>query len=392
MILSGEKMLMLKGEANIDAGDMMISVAVSLDLVQGRCLISEKDSGTSAGPLEFILFVKDEVFLENVSLHVGDSEIFAKELGPFFLSSSTQAETTEDRGISVSGLASALGIASDALGINEIELKPFNSKLDFQVIKPGMDDGSEILFHCDPKVKFDCSIVLDGEKVRLHTFRDGTALSKYVRCFSSNLDLSRYTNELRTAVSLFLRRRAFLHFFRTQSTLSLNLTQPDQAISYGVLMHSPRHYGDVLEKLATASLSPRKYFLIEAFSNPGTLEVRLLNAFVHLELVDGGKTLSGNHVASVLKIRRENADALVYMRNIVIHEGLGVVDALAETRRRLKARGGGKTKVEVIEKAFETRSPHGNFYAALMDSFSEHLAREIGFPCDWIKRKVALSL
>ena len=385
-------MLMLEGEATIDADHMMITVAVSLDLVQGRCLISENNAGTSAGPLGFLLFVKDEVFLENVRLQVGDSELFAKELGPFFLSSSTQAETTEDKGISVSGLASALGIASDALCVNEIELKPFSSKLDFQVIKPGMDDGSEILFHCDPQVKFDCSIVLDGKKVRLHTFRYGTALSKYVRCFSSSLDLSRYTNELRTAVSLFLRRRAFLHFVRTQSTVSLNLTQPDQAISYGVLVHSPRHYEDVLEKLAAASLRPRKHFLIEAFSNPGTLEVRLLNAFVHLELVDGGKTLSGNRVASALKIKRENADALVYMRNVMIHDGLGVGDALAETQRRLKARKGGKTEAEVIEKAFQTSSPHGNFYAALMDSFSGHLVREIGFSCDWAKRKVALSL
>ncbi|MDF0750169.1 hypothetical protein NLU14_07980 [Marinobacter sp. 71-i] len=385
-------MIQIEGEATISDGRQVISVGVSFDLVQGRCLISENNAGTSERLLGFSLATKDEVFIENVHLEVGDSELFTEELGPFFLSSSNQAEPTEDRGISESGLASVLGIDSHAVGVDEVELRPFSSRLDFQVVKPRMDDGSEILLHCDPRVKFDCSIELDGEKVRVHTFRCGTVLSKYVRCFSSSLDLSRYTNQLRTAVSLFLRRRAFLHFVRTQSTVSLNLTQPDQAISYGVLVDSPHHYEEILGRLAAASLRPRKHFLIEAFSNPGTIEVRILNAFVHLELVDGGKTLSANRLASVLNIQRESADALVYMRNVMIHDGLSVRDALVETRRRFKTRRGGKTEAEVIEKAFQSESPHGNFYAALMDAFSGQLVREIGFSSDWVKRKTALSL
>ncbi|WP_370209697.1 hypothetical protein [Alloalcanivorax venustensis] len=385
-------MVHLEGSATIGDGPQANSVDVSLDLAQGRCLISENSANTTGEFLGLSLATKDNVFLENVRLKIGDSEFFSEELGPFYVSSTTQAEPTEDKDISSSGVAIALEISPNVIGIDEIELKPFSSKLDFQVIKPGMDDDSEILFHCEPRITFDCSIEVDGRGVRLHTFRPGTVLSKYVRCSSASLDLSRYTNELRIAVSLFLRRRAFLHFVRTQSRVSLNLSPPDQAISYGVLVHNPRNYEQVLEKLTAASLHQRNHFLIEAFSNPGTVEVRLLNAFVHLETVDGGRTLSGNRVASALKVKRENADALIYMRNVMIHDGLGVRDALAETRRRLKAKPGGTTESEVIEQAFQTRSPHGNFYAAVMDAFSKHLAREAGFMCDWTKRKVALSL
>lgn len=385
-------MVHLEGAATIGDGPHANSVDVSLDLAQGRCLISENSASTIGGFFGLSLAKKNKVFLENVRLRIGGGEFFAEELGPFYLSSSTQAEPTEDKDISSSGLAIALGITPNVIGVDEIELRPFSSKLDFQVMKPDMGDDSEILFHCDSRVKFDCSIELDGREVRVHTFCPGTVLSKYVRCFSSSLDLSRYTNELRIAVSLFLRRRAFLHFVRTQSRVSLNLSPPDQTISYGVLVNNPRHYEEVLERLTAASLRQRNHFLIEAFSNPGTLEVRLLNAFVHLETVDGGKTLSGNRVASALKIKRENADALIIMRNVMIHDGLGVRDALVETRRRLKAKPGGKTEAEVIEQAFQTSSPHGNFYAAVMDAFSQHLARETGFTCDWTNRRVALTL
>ena len=317
--------MFLEGVATIVDDSRAVSVDVFLDLVQGRCIIYENSASSFEGFLGFFLATKDHFFLEKVSLRTGDSKFLSEKLGPFFLSSITQAEPVEDKDISSSSLAIALGVNPNVVGVDEVEIKPFNSRIEFQVVNSGIDDGSEILFYCDPRVKFDCSIELNGKKVRVHTFRPGTVLSKYVRCYSSSLDISKYANELRMAVSLFLRRRAFIHFVRSQSKVSLNLSLPDQAISYGVLVHDPRHYKEVLEKLITASLRSRSHFLIEAFSNPGTLEVRLLNAFVHLEIIDGGKTLSGNRVASALKIKRDNADALICMRNVMIHDGLGAV-------------------------------------------------------------------
>ena len=261
-------MMHLEGAATIENGPQVSSVDVSLDLAQGRCLISENGTSSTGGLLGLFLATIDKVFLGNVRLRAGDSEFLAETLGPFFLSSSTQAEPSEDKDVSGSGLAIALGINPNVVGVNEVELRPFSSKLDFQVIGYGMTNDSEIFFYCDPRANFDCTVEIDGEEVRVHTFHAGTVLSKYVRCFSSSLDLSRYTRELRIAVSLFLRRRAFLHFVRVQSRVSLNLSPPDQAISYGVLVHNPRHYEEVLGRLAAASSRLKWHFLIEAFSNP----------------------------------------------------------------------------------------------------------------------------
>lgn len=193
------------------------------------------------------------------------------------------------------------------------------------------------------------------------------------------------------AISLFLRQRAFIHFVRDHKDVSINLAVPDQAISYGFLVKDPRRYKEVMEKLVFYSSNRQRYFLIEAFSNPGTLEVWLLNAFVHLEIIDSGRALSANHVSAVLGISRDNADALVCLRNLMIHDGLGVPEALKECRRRIRARGGGKGVARVLEDAFKTDSPHGNLYSALMDKLSAHLAKEAGIPTEWVGRKVALS-
>ena len=229
--------MFLEGVATIVDDSRAVSVDVFLDLVQGRCIIYENSASSFEGFLGFFLATKDHFFLEKVSLRTGDSKFLSEKLGPFFLSSITQAEPVEDKDISSSSLAIALGVNPNVVGVDEVEIKPFNSRIEFQVVNSGIDDGSEILFYCDPRVKFDCSIELNGKKVRVHTFRPGTVLSKYVRCYSSSLDISKYANELRMAVSLFLRRRAFIHFVRSQSKVSLNLSLPDQAISYLSLIH-----------------------------------------------------------------------------------------------------------------------------------------------------------
>lgn len=384
-------MIILQGSAIMAEGNQAYNVFVSFDLESGRCFIFKKDEELQDDFIKLFLSTKNNIFLRDVIIKHESHNFLAKELGPFQLYSFSQAMGSEDRGITTSSLANILGIESHSKDVYEIELKPLSSKIMFQIDGVVLDKGSEILFHCDPRRKFDFSINLDGKAVRLHTFEYGTLLNKYVRCVSSNLDLTKYLDKLRVALSLFLRRKAFLHLMRNHLEISINLAPIDQAKSYGFLISDPAQYGQFFEKLLIHSLRPRKHFLIEAFSNPGTLEVRLLNAFVHLEILDGGKTLSPNHVASILNISRENADALVEMRNIMIHNGLGVKEALEKTRLLLKNRPGGKKTADVIEKVFETNSPEGYFYAALMDIFSKNLVSELGFSGELVRQMVDLS-
>jgi len=382
----------LKGEALISVDEKEFPVSVSFDLDCGRCAVSEDGRGHKDGSLGMLIALGKVIFLRNVVIKSSEGSLCSEELGPFQFYSSTHAEAAEDNGIASSGIATALGVKPLSAKVNEVILRPLHSRVTFDGKDLKLGNESEILFHCEPRREIDCTISLNEGEVRVHSFRSGSPFSEYVRCVSSSLKLSEYIDDLRIALSLFLRRKAFLHSVRDQHEISINLAPPDQAISYGILVKDPRRYKETLEKLLSHSSHRRKYFLIEAFSNPGTVEVRLLNAFVHLEIIDGGKALSPNRVSSVLGISRENADALVGMRNIMIHDGLGVRDALEECRRRLQTRKGGKKTAEVLENSFKTNSPHGNFYAALMDALSRHLAKEVGVSSEWVQRKVALSL
>lgn len=383
-------MMQLKGTATISEDNKIFKVYVSFDLETGRCLISEQDAELSDGFFSFWLATKNTILLRDIVIKHRNHNFIAKELGPFQLYSINQAVYSEDNGIRNSHLAAFLGIEAYSKEIDEIELKPLHSRILFQIEGAVLDKGSEILFYCDPRRSFDFSINLDGEEVRIHTFKYGTLLNKYVRCVSQKIDLTKYLDNLQVALSLFLRRKAFVHFIRNHSEISINLIPPNQVLSYGPLISNPSLYKQIFQKLVTNPLRQRKHFLIEAFSNPGTIDIRLLNAFVHLEILDGGKTLSPDRVASVLKISRENADALVKMRNILIHNGLGVKEALEKTRLDLKSRQGGKKTAAVIEKVFESNSPQGYFYAALMDIFSKQLVRELGISEDAVQSRVPL--
>lgn len=162
----------LEGVATIGDGYRSHPVDVFFDVADGRCLIAGKGSvdGTLLG---ISLATKDDIYLENVRLQAGSSKFLAENLGPFFLLSRNQAIPTADDGISSSGLATALEINPRNDGVDEIELRPFSSKLELQIGKPSMDKGSEIFFHCDPRVRLECTVELGGEPVQVHSFRRG---------------------------------------------------------------------------------------------------------------------------------------------------------------------------------------------------------------------------
>jgi hypothetical protein len=381
----------LKGKALISILGKEFPVSVFFNLDRGRCEVSDDERGHINGSLGMLIAFGEEIFLRNVMIKSSKGSLCSEELGPFLLYTSILDEAPENSGIPSSGIATALGVKPLKTEANKIILRPLNSRITFDTKNLKLGNESEILFHCEAIREIDCTMSMDGGEVRVHNFPLGSPFSEYVRCCSSSLKLSEYINILSVALSLFLRRKAFLHSVRDQNEISINLAPPDRAISYGILVSDPRRYQEMLERLLSHSSHRRRYFLIEAFSNPGPVEVRLLNAFVHLEIIDGGKTLSSNRISSVLEISRENADALVSMRNIMIHSGFGVKAAMEECRSRLQARKGGPKKAEILENSFKTRSPHGNFYSALMDALSRHLAKEVGVPSDWIQRNGTLS-
>lgn len=58
-------MIIFEGAATIDSGPQANYVNVSLDVLQGRCLISEKSASTTGGGLGLYLATKDSARTSN---------------------------------------------------------------------------------------------------------------------------------------------------------------------------------------------------------------------------------------------------------------------------------------------------------------------------------------
>jgi hypothetical protein len=386
-------MRVLTGKAIAIIDSTEYPVNVFLDLQRGCCVLFERDTDQAPVQLKMMLAFAKQIFLKDVEITSSQGTLQAEKIGPFFFSShrDIQFGGNENKTIPSSTLATLLDIESDATEPDELIITPRLSELRFELRGSLQQDDSEGLFHCEPRQGFDFTIKLGNGDVRVHTFDSERPLFQYIRCVSSNLTLSEYTTELRIAISLFLRRRSFFPFIRDGKSIRIHLATPDNALSYGFLIWNPTKYPEALQKLAAYAPHRQLYFLIEAFSNPGVLEVRLLNAFVHLEIIDRSRTLSANQLAAVLGISNPNAEAIVRLRNEMIHHGLDLKHALEECRRRTASIKGHQLKAQILDDVFKTDSPYGNFYAALMDCLSIHLAKEAQIPVDWVARKVALS-
>ncbi|ATJ81236.1 hypothetical protein ACFPTY_18640 [Halomonas beimenensis] len=379
-------MMQLKGSAKITNGTQEYPVLVVFDVELGRCLISETSETSSGGFFKFWLGVSGDLFLKELKLS-GGRQLYSDLAGPFFFFSSVESTSFRDEEVSQCGVATALGVKDVSEEIDEIEIKPYSSEILLNVDGSSLSDGSEILFHCAPRRKMDFTVKLDGEEVRVHTFDHGTSLSKYVRCHSSRLQLVDYLKEMDIALSLLLGRRVFWHFYRNESEIRVNLAKPGQALSNGMLVSDASSYRVIFERLLSHPLCLQRYFLIEAFSNPRPLEVRLLNAFVYLEFLSATSSLDKGVVSERLEISRDSADVIVRVRNEMIHKGLGVLEALKKARHALSSNRR-KESLEVIDKILESESPSANFYGALMHACSRALVSEVGGDKDLVSKKV----
>lgn len=121
---------------------------------------------------------------------------------------------------------------------------------------------------------------------------------------------------------------------------------------------------------------------MEGFSNPGTLEVRLLNAFVYLEMIDGKGTLDKGQLSTMFGISSANAEAIVRMRNTLLHQGPSLPAAIRIVRDEMRK----YNSASIMEGLEQLQSPHGEFYSALMDLLSQHMLHLVGVPEELVHR------
>lgn len=390
----GQKSFLLTGSARLSDGRSQEPVDVEFDLAHGRCTVTPSSGNGSTDTFCLYFHSSDRVHLLDVDVRPQGQgyKFLAQEMGPFTIARSVDAQVDCDFEIAHSAIAQALGLDSGTAPLNEMTLVPTCSALYFGISGLGGDESAEVLYRCIPPRRFDIEVDVSGRRVRIHTFKAGSELAEYLRCVSDSSITDDRLERIRVALSLLFRRRAVLHVVRFGDKVRINLSAPDQVSRYGLLTRNPKRVQETMQKLIDAAYLRNWYLLMEAFSNPGTLEVRMLNAMGHLEVVTGRYHLSWQTLKDHLGVSRSSAEIINEFRNRLIHDGSGVKRAMERAKDNLDQKPSGTMSTKVLEQAFETDSPHGHFYCALMDLFSLHLADESEIPRDWIKRKTALSL
>lgn len=376
----------LKGKATIISNEKKILVDILLDFQVGGCFLSERNQEQNSDFLTLTLFLSEEIYLHSVQVTSNIGILQAEILGPFFFHS-----RIENDGFDKSFLDSSLFSTQEVPPVEgKILIKPKHSKLCLKLSDQPRTDYSEIFFDCEPDTKIECNIKLDDVDVEISTIKSGLHLYDYIRCASKN-DLSHHLEQLHRGLSFFTRRRTFHFFIRTKETVQINLSNPGNKLSYGAILRIEKesNSSNVLEALVSCFNDHNPFFLVEAYSNPGTIEVRCLNALVYLEIIDGSKKLSANQLASALNISRENADALVKFRNFMVHQGLSIQEALTAVQKEISERRGGKKTARIIEEVMLSDCPSGKFYLALMDLLSAYVFSKAGVPVEWMKFKNA---
>lgn len=205
-------MRILKGEALISVAEKEFPVSVTFNLDRGWCTVFEGGRGHKDGFLGMLIALEEEIFLRNVVIKSPKNSLYSEELGPFRFYSRALNEVAEYKGIATSRISTTLGLKPRQTEADEIILRPMHSRITFNCQDLKLGNESEILFYCEPRRDIDCTISWNEGEVHVHTFHSGSPFSEYVRFTSTSLKLSEHINDLRVALSLFLRRKAFLHF------------------------------------------------------------------------------------------------------------------------------------------------------------------------------------
>lgn len=358
------------------AGTGLGRLPMILDTEQDAVVLEVGEGAAIRPDLVKLMLSGANVELNDVVLETPAGNWTAAKLGPFMPDFSNEDARQSP------GTTSLLGKAMFPplpLAINRLRLTPYSSRLVFGA--ETQTHTSEIWFACPHRHPVLLTLDAPGE-VNIGSVGGEDGLFRYIVVNSEDIDVAEVLTPLTLTLSLLMRRRASHLAIQHGGKVEINLASPSRTNSMGSLVKrrflpkAAQPLFDYLRSEMPDVSEAAAHFLIEGLSNPGTLEVRLLNAFVYLEVIDGTDTLDKVRLAKRLGISVENAEAIKHVRNAMSHKGLGIVEAIRSCRKKM----GTRAASSILGDLESLSSPHGEFYSALMDLLSQHLLHLIGVP------------
>jgi len=240
-----------------------------------------------------------------------------------------------------SNLCRALDLRGKEEGITKVILIPRRSKITFDFEYSNSKTSQYELFYSHNRINLGppISVELDSTPIRIAGDKNGLNLQ-------SQISLSQLEERFRICWSILQGGPLNLRAMLDGKKLTLNLSSDKSIAALGPLYAGEKNLLPMLkvfnlffQKMKFDEFSHWRrasYFYLEGIGKTTPLEIRTINLLIFLEIIDESRTLDKNTLANQLQIGTDEADILCRARNLLIHQGENLAEALIKAEAELK--------------------------------------------------------
>jgi len=278
----------------------------------------------------------DTAVLRDIRIQTPIGEIKKDEYTDFFITSYNPATVSQGD----VAAARILALCGQVESITKIVLQPRSSQIEFKLFQfEPMESLFEIVYKgyqlSFPKPQI---LHIGGVEVVV-TSANGTLIIK-----ASDSSLLNYEEPIRLSMGIILGGPITLRTIINGSMFAVNLAS-HKGTGTGRLFKRHEDSGVLLQGIIDflASLEPDDqnrwtrsiYFFLQGLGGVSPLEIRAINLFTSLEIIDNTSTLDKSAFARLLDITTDEADICCRVRNRLLHNGANIGSAVIEAEKEL---------------------------------------------------------
>jgi hypothetical protein len=274
---------------------------------------------------------KSPVTLTNIHIHTPIGELTRDQCDGFFVSRYNPGTQS----IYDSTLGRALTLRGKEAGLTKLVLHPKNSRLELTFRRYDSTPAQYELFYQGAGVSLSLN-----QPLQLHSSEATVAGDNGTVSVEGHQSLRNYEEHIRLALGVLLGGPMTIRSILDGDTLIINLSAHEEA-SAGRLFKHHDDSGPLLQGLVDFFLSlsapdwsrwtRATYFFLQGLGGKVPLEIRAINLYTFLEIVDNTDALDKGSVAKLLDITNDEADLLCRVRNRLTHHGENLGTALIDS-------------------------------------------------------------
>lgn len=327
--MTGTAMLDYRGETrqvhvclNLDENVIEVRHAMP-DLTRIKSLVAENDLLTSP------------VVLTDVWLSTPIGTISKDRLTDFFMTSYSPGSLS----VYDATISQALTLHGKEEGVTKLVLHPRSSKVEFvfhsfDTLAPQFE-----LFYRSANSSMPIPQELQLKSGRAVLMGDNRGL-----IIRGDQPLSNREEFIRLSLGILQGGHITVRSLLENNTLMINLSD-HEGRSLGQLYKKHEEAGLLLQGIydSLAELSPSDwarwskgiYFFLQGLGGIAPLEIRAINFFTFLEIIDNSDTLDKNSLSALLGVTPDEADILCRTRNRLVHQGEGIGRAVSTAQKQI---------------------------------------------------------